>query len=147
MRYGYQLYMVLVQNLHIASMPGVCSGVTGGGGECPWHFSPRNFCRPTGKREARKKRKWREQEGKLQKGGENLEWKGEKYENEQRTFFFFFFFAFHFLKQLNKLFGVYQNENFYREKAFHAGKKSGKVTCPPLRKIFLLRHWVYGILL
>ena len=39
-----------------------------GGGVPPWHFWPGNFCWPTGKREARKKGKWRRKEGKLKKG-------------------------------------------------------------------------------
>ena len=131
MRYGCQLYMVQVQNLHIASMPGVCSGVTGGG-RVPLTFFIGKFLQ-TYREKVRQEKKgeWREQEGKLQKGGENLEWKGEKYENEQRLFF-------HFLKQLNKLFGLYQNGNFYREKAFHAGKKNqGKWLCPPPQKKYI----------
>ena len=38
------------------------------------------------------------------------------------------------------LFGVHQNGTFYQDKAFYAGKKSEKVTLPPLKKI-LLCHW------
>ena len=56
--------------------------------------------------------------------------------------FFFFFFAFHFLKSL-KFVWVYQNGNFYRQKALHAGK-IGKSNSLP-RKIFLLLHRVKGM--
>ena len=47
--------------------------------------------------------------------------------------FFFFFFAFHFLKPL-KFVWVYQNGNFYRQKALHAGK-IGKSNSPPPKDI------------
>ena len=52
------------------------------------------------------------------------------YKKEVRTFFFFFFFFFFFLlftfENAGNLFWVYKNGNFYREKAFHAGKKIRK---------------------
>ena len=52
--------------------------------------------------------------------------------NEQMIFFFF---ACHFLKPL-KFVWVYQNGQFLPGKSkFHAGKKWGKVTLPPLENI------------
>ena len=54
-----------------------------------------------------------------------------KVTNEERTFFFL---AFHFSKRLKFVLGLPKRtkmEIFYREKAFHAGKKSGKMTLPP----------------
>ena len=56
---------------------------------------------------------------------------------KKKRFFFLLLFTF----QNHHLFWVYQNGNFprgifYREKAFHAGrKKSGKMTLPPLKNI------------
>ena len=100
------------------------SGVTGRGTECPpWHFSPGNFCCPTGKRGARKKnlkgKMW-----KIESGKEKV-W---NWAEDPFFFFFFFFFACHFLKRL-KL------ENFTRKSIFHAGKKSGEMTLLPLKNI------------
>ena len=54
-------------------------------------------------------------------------------------FFFFFLFAFHFFFQNHwNLFQVYQNGNFLPGKSIsHRGKKSGKMTLPPLKNIAL----------
>ena len=111
----------------------------GGGGAGrrvpPWHFSPGKFCWHTGKREARKKgRLEKKRRKKIGKGKE------ENLQNEEKTktFFFFFLIAFHFSKTTEICFGSSKMGIFNREKAFHAGKKSGKTNLP-LWKIFLLR--------
>ena len=52
----------------------------------------------------------------------------------------FFFFFFSLLKTTKICFGFTKMGIFYREKAFHAGKKQEKWLCP-LRKICLLRPW------
>ena len=54
----------------------------------------------------------------------------EKFENEERTFFFLLF-TFQNDKNLKICFRATKMGIFYREKAFHAGKKSGKMTLPP----------------
>ena len=78
----------------------VLSGLrVGGRVPPPRHFWQGNFCWPTGKREAKKKGKWRRKrrkEGKSQKG----RWKIEngrreiKLQNEERRFFFLLLFTF-----------------------------------------------------
>ena len=50
------------------------------------------------------------------------------------VFVLFCFFAFHFSKRLKFCFGSTKMEIFYREKAFHTGKKSGKMNLPPQKK-------------
>ena len=87
-----------------------------------WHFLLGNFCWLTRKKDARKKKEnIEEKKENCKEIGGNVNLKGERYKNGQRTlfFFFFFFFACHFLKPL-KFVGVYQNGNFYRKKS--AGK-------------------------
>ena len=123
------------------------SGVTG------WHFSPRNFCWPTGKRGARKKVKMERKEGNL-KGKckvENYElW---KWAEDLCLFLCLLFLVFGFgfllfcscfvlflclslLETTEICLGSTKMEFFYRGKSiFHAGKKSGKVTFPPLENI------------
>ena len=108
------------------------SGVTGGGGgqqggSVPWLFSQGNFCRPTGKKQARKKEKMERKGRKIWKG------RGGKLKLE----------GFTFLKHWN-LFG--STKGFLSGKIiFRAGKKSGKLTLPPLKNIpltpLLLRFW------
>ena len=66
--------------------------------------------------------------------------KVEKLQNEERIFFFFllsfffffFFFCFSLLKttKMKICFGSTRMGIFYREKTFHAGKKSGKIFSP-----------------
>ena len=51
-----------------------------GGAECPEYFWMGNFCRPTGKREAREKRKYVKEEGKCKKG----RWERWKIKNGRR---------------------------------------------------------------
>ena len=58
---------------------------------------------------------------------ENLKCKGGRDENEWMSDFLF---SFHFLKPL-KFVWVYQNSNFYREKAFHTRKKIWKSDFTP----------------
>ena len=70
-------------------------------------------------REKRGKEKWKER--KVTKWGEDL-----------------FFFAFRFWKPLKFVLGLLKWMGYsilYREKAFHARKKSGKMTLPPLKNI------------
>ena len=105
----------------------------GRGAECPPRdFWPGNFCWPTGKKEARKKGKrgenWEEKkENCKREGGKVTKW-GE----DLRTFFFFFFFLLLTFQTTKICFGSTKMEIFYREKAFHAGKKkSGQMTLPP----------------
>ena len=94
-----------------------------------------------GKKEARKKREngQEKKENRKREGGKlQMEgWKVEKLQNEERTFFFWFFLLLTFQNHIN-LFLVYQNGNFYREKAFHAGKKIRKNDFAPSEKFFLL---------
>ena len=80
-----------------------------------------------GKREEKwKGGKWRRKDGKMLKGRWKIEnGMREKFQNEERTFFCLLF------KTTKICFGSTQMEIFYREKAFHAGKKSGKITLPP----------------
>ena len=73
---------------------------------------------------------------------EILKWKGKKSKMSRGPPPpFFFTFWNHWC-----LFWVYQNGNFYREKVFHAGEKSGKVTLLTPWKIFLVRHYLFPIL-
>ena len=46
-------------------------------------------------------------------------------------FFLFSFFCFSLFKTTEICFGSTKMEIFYQEKAFHTGKKSGKMTLPP----------------
>ena len=121
------------------------SGVMAGGAECPRHFSLGNVCWPTGKERQGKKGKWRRKQKrrKIKKGKvENWKWKEKSFRvtewGKMRgcfCFVLFCFFAFYLTKQL-KFVLVYQSRIFYREKAFHAGKKkSGKMTLPPQKYI------------
>ena len=55
--------------------------------------------------------------------------------------FIYLFFCFTLLKTTKICFGGTKIEIFYREKAFHAGKKNQEKMTLPLRKIFLLRPW------
>ena len=62
--------------------------------------------------------------GKVEIDGEKVTKRGEAF------FFFFFFFCFSLFKATEISFGSTKMGIFYREKAFHAGKKSGKMTLP-----------------
>ena len=120
------------------------SGVTAGGRgaegqSAPWHFSPGNFYWPTGKREGRKKGKW----GKRRKIEKREGGKLKIVQYEDFVLFCFVFFGgglFSLFKTTEICFGSTKMGIFYREKAFHAVKKSGKMTLP-LWKIFILRPW------
>ena len=80
---------------------------------------------------------------KIDKGKmENWKWKEKKLQNEERTFFFFFCFS--LLKTTEICFGSTQTGIFYREKHFTPGKKSGKMTLPPLKNIPLMSlPWIF----
>ena len=112
----------------VGGTSGVTVGWEGGGRVCLRDFSPGNCCWLT-KREARKK-------GKMEKK-ENCTREGEKLKMEGG----FFFFSFHFLKPL-KFVLVYQNGNFYQEKAFKSisrwEENWEKWLYPSPRKIFFL---------
>ena len=70
-----------------------------------------------------------EQKENCKRKGGKLKMEGRK-SLKMRTFFFFFFLLFTF--QTTKIcFGATKMEILYQEKAFHAGKKSGKMTLPP----------------
>ena len=136
----------------------VSSGATAGGevgreqrAPPPWHFSPGNFCWPSGKRQGNKG-KWRRKEGKLKREGGK--WKRGKSGNGERTFsfflffvlfvlffvlflflfFVFFFFCFSLFKTNEISFGSTKIGIFYREKAFHTGKKFRKCDFAPSEK-------------
>ena len=119
----------------------------GKGGRVPSRdFWPRNFCWRIGKKEARKKGKgggnWEERR-KIVKGKvENWKWKLKSYKKMWGFFFFFFFFCFSLLKTTEICFRSTKMEIFFREKAFHAGKKNQEKLLCPLRKICLLRSWL-----
>ena len=82
-------------------------------------------------REKERQGKMGKKEGKSKKGRWKIEIEGGEWQNEEGTFFSLFLsFLFTFQNDLN-LFLVYRNGNFYQETAFHAGKKSGKMTFPP----------------
>ena len=140
------------------------SGVTAGGGgqrdkvtECPRHFSPGNFCWPTGKRETRKKRKMEKKRRKILKGKvKSWKWKGYQLQNEERPpfffsfFFLFFFFIFSPFFLFFFCFSLFQTtEICFRsaqmgistgKKHFTPGKNEEKLLCP-IWKIALLRLW------
>ena len=68
---------------------------------------------------------------KIEKGKvENWKWKGEKCQNKERTFFFTF-------QHHRNCFRSPKMGIFYRERAFHVGEKSGKITLSPLKNILL----------
>ena len=100
----------------------------GQGAECPLTFLTKKFLLTY-----REKRGKEEKEsGKEKKENRKREFgklEGERLQNEERTFFLLF-------KTTEICFGSIKMGIFYREKAFHAGKKSGKITLP-LSKIIL----------
>ena len=71
-----------------------------------------------------------------------LKMEGKRFENEQRTFVnYCLYFAFHFLKPLKFVWGLLKKENFYREKALHAGKKIGKSDFAPSYHAYATVFW------
>ena len=137
-----RIALILLLNIHYLPVLVTCSSMqwrnTGGGGggqSAPRHFSPENFCWPTGKREARKKGKIERKKGKSTKG----RWKIEKgtrksYQMRRRHFFFFSFTLF---KTTEMCFGS-TNGNFL------PGKKIQEKWLCSLWKIFLLRPSKHG---
>ena len=128
-----------------------CSGVTGGSVLTvpPWHFSEGNFCWHTRKIESKEKRGNGGQNNKnCEREGGKLKMEGEEVWNcAEDLFFFFFFFFFFFCFSLFKTTEICLERNTMeistRKRIFHAGKKSGKVTLPPLKNIPLtpLYYW------
>ena len=116
-------------------------GVTGGGGAGgrvpPDIFHREIFRKKGGKRErenGEEKKKMERKRRQFWKGrGRKFNMEGERYVNEQRTFFTFFLI-------LWNLFGSTKMDNFYLENHILRREKIRKLTLPPL-KIFLLRHW------
>ena len=109
------------------------------GAECPPRLLTGKFLLPYREKRGKKTREnGAVKRRKIGKGRvENQKWKEEKLQNEGRTFFFFLFFflLFNFQNHWN-LFWVYQNGNFLPgRKTFTPGKKSGKMTLPPLKNI------------
>ena len=109
------------------------SGVTGGGGqvrgsECPPETSDEEISADLLGKRKKGKRGGREMEKKIRKlvkgKVENLKWKEEKLQNEERTFFFFFFFLLLTFQNHKNLFWVYQNENFLLGKSISRQKKN-----------------------
>ena len=104
-----------------------------GGRVPPRDFWPGNFCWRIGKKKARKKGKMGEN---WEEKVENWKWKQEnvRKRGEDLFFFFFFFFCFSLLKTTKICFGSTKMGIFYREKAFHAGKKIRKNDFAPSEK-------------
>ena len=96
----------------------ISSDVTAGGGGQGTSHREISADLP-GKERQEKKGKLRRKEGKV----ENWKWKGEKLQNEERTFSFFCFATF---QNHWNLFWVYPNGNFLLGKTFHAWKKEIK---------------------
>ena len=112
------------------------NGITGRGSECPLrHFSPGNFCWPTGKNRARKKGKkgkMGRKEGKFERKEVKIwKWKGKRYENEQRTFFFF---PPHFLKSPKFVWGLPEWTIFTGKNHISRRQKIGKTEFAPSEK-------------
>ena len=131
---------------HHPMYPLLLSGITGRGTVPPPYFWLGNFCWPTGKKRGKKKMEKGEngeekKENCKRKGGK-LKMEGGKCSKKsrgQRTssfFFVFLFFLFFTFKNDENLFWVYQikMEIFYREEAFHTGKKIRKNDLAPLEK-------------
>ena len=117
---------------------GVVSGVTGGGAGAGGQSAPRdfwlgNFCWRIGKKEARKKGKRGENWEEKKEKKENCEREGGKLELEVGKFFFFFCFS--LLKTTEICFGSTKIRIFYREKAFHVGKKIRQNSLPPQKNM------------
>ena len=88
------------------------------------------------KRGKEKKGTWRRKEGKLKKGRLKIEnRRDESYKIRRGPLFFFFFFFFSLFKTTEICFGSTRMGIFYQEKSFHAGKKSGNMTLPPMKNI------------
>ena len=83
-----------------------------------------------GENKKKKKKENRKREGGklIMEGGEVIKW-GEG---------LFFSFAFHFSKPLKFVLRLPRMGIFFREKSFHARKKSGNITLPPLKNIPLM---------
>ena len=83
------------------------------------------------------KGKWRRKEGKkCKREGEKLKMDEGKSSKMSRGPFTFFFFFFSF-KMMKICFGCTKMEISTQEKAFHARKKSGKMTLSPQKKMTL----------
>ena len=101
----------------------------GRGAECPQRLLNGKFLLTY--REKRGKEK-REKEWKLRRKGGNLEIEaGKRYKKRWGPFFFF---CFSLLKTTKICFGSTKMVIFYREKAFHAGKKIRKNNFAPSEK-------------
>ena len=115
-----------------------CSGVTGGGGggagdRIPPRLLTGKFLLTYREKRGKEKGEMEQKRRKIEKGKViKWKWKEEKLQNEERTFFFFFFSL---LKTTKICFESNKMGIFYWEKAFHVGKKSGKMTLPPLKNI------------
>ena len=138
---------------HVTWRLTVCSGITGGGvrGRVPprdiWQG---NFCWPTRKKRQRKRKgkgvKIEKKRRKIVKRKVEIEsgrWKSFKSYKMRRGFFFFCFSLF---KTTKICLGSTKMEIFYREKAFHARKKSGKMTLPPQKNFPVTPLTVRGCL-
>ena len=129
------------KNTNVAYLPKSGGGGSAGrGSRGRWHFF---YADLPGKKRQGKKGKWKRKRRKIIIGKvEKFKMEGGKSMKMSRGSFFFFFFClclcffffffFWVLFETTELcLGVYSNGNFYREKPFHAVKKSGKVTLPP----------------
>ena len=105
----------------------------GGGAECPQKLLTGKFLTYW---EKRGKEKWEDGAEKKEnrKRGGGIFLKRRIYKMSRGPFLFFFFFCFSLFKTIEICFGSIKMGIFYWEKAFHGGKKSGKMTLPPLKK-------------
>ena len=96
-----------------------------------------NFCWPTRKREARKKRESGEEKKENQKReGGKLKLEGGKVTKWKWGEDFFFFFCFSLFKTTEICFGSTKMGIFYRKKEFHTGKKIWGNDFAPSEKYF-----------
>ena len=96
------------------------------------NFWPGNFCWPIRKKRGKwKKGKNGEKKENCKKEGVKLKWKEGKLQNEERTFFFSFYFS----NPLKFVLGLTKWKFSTGKKHFTPGKKSGKITLPPQKKI------------
>ena len=140
-------HTIILTNWTATYVPNIqwCNRWGGRGAECPPEISDWEISAdlPGKKRQGKKEKgvKIEKKRRKIVKGKvENLKWKVEKLQNEERIFFFLFFFLFFFFfllslfKTTNICFGSTKMEIFYREKAFHAGKKNQEKDFAPSEK-------------
>ena len=111
------------------------SGITSRGQNVPQRLLTRKFLLTYREKRGKEKKrgKWSRKEGKSKKGRWKIENARRKSYKMRRGPFCFSLF-----KTTEICFGSTKMWIFYREKAFHAGKKSGKMALPPLKNMPLM---------